>query len=345
MLEEMYGEDYVKIEYYNGNTSMYFGDMVGYYGLNSSYSSLFPDIGDANPEDSFSGVPYEKGSQFMYWIESLLGKDAFQLFIRAYLEVFSQMVVNSPMLYEFYTAWVMDFFPDNATQIINLTDWDTWVYVPGVAPTLDADTFATTALTSSAELAQAYIEVYLDSGTPASPDSYLDYMDYLITQKVAFLQALRTTDGVDSTLLEYIDDDLSLTKMEVNPFVKKVWYQMGIEKGYEAVMEPCYVWMGEQGRYEFVSTTFRTLTEAGMCETAMSWYADYNTTYNSYVRTRVESYLEVCTDAGSPTELPDETSPPIDPTSAPSTASYLSTVSGVRPFFTVAVVGLVVWLI
>jgi leukotriene-A4 hydrolase len=42
IMEEMYGEEYVKIEYFNGNTTMYFDDMVGYYGVNNSYSSLFP---------------------------------------------------------------------------------------------------------------------------------------------------------------------------------------------------------------------------------------------------------------------------------------------------------------
>lgn len=344
VMEVMYGEAYVKIEYANGNTSMYFDDML-YFGLNNTYSSLFPDIGDANPEDSFSKVPYEKGSQFMYWIETLLGKDAFQLFIRAYVGEFTQMAINSPMMFEFYTAWVTDNFPNNATEIINMTDWDTWVYVPGVAPTLDEDTFAAAALDVAGSLSQAYIEVYVDSGTPSSPDNYLEYEDFIAAQRIAFVQALRNADGMGMTLMEHIDNDFNITFLEVNPFLKKEWFHMGLEQGYEPVMEPLYAWMGEQGRHAFVSSTFRLLTEVGMCDTALSWYADYNMTYNSYVRGKVESYLEACNVTAVPdVDEPDVTLAPIEsPTLAPSAAHYTSTASGVSLFIAV-VVGLIgVW--
>jgi leukotriene-A4 hydrolase len=45
-------------------------DMLG-YGLTNSYSALFPDLNDgANPDDSSSEVPYEKGFQFLYYLEN-----------------------------------------------------------------------------------------------------------------------------------------------------------------------------------------------------------------------------------------------------------------------------------
>lgn len=338
VFEFLYGEDYAKIEYYVGNTSMYFDDMLS-YGLDNSYSSLFPDIGDDDPENSFSGVPYDKGAQFMYWIETVLGKDAFQIFIRSYIEEFSQMAINSPMMYDFYEAWVTEQFPENATDIITMTDWDTWVYVPGVAPTLDYDTFSTTALEESIALSDAYIEPYVASGMPSTPEKYLDYWGYLPSQKAAFIQNLRNADGVDAALLEHVDNDLNITLMEKNPSVKTEWYLMGIEKGYEAVMDPCYVWLGEQGRSAFVTPTFNTLVTTGYCETALSWYDDYIFTYNSYVRDRVEKEVAPCLEE-EPTE-PSPTAAPVEsPTAmASSAASYYLTACRVSSI-TAALVGL-----
>jgi leukotriene-A4 hydrolase len=55
----LHDEDFSKVAAYIGNISMY-NNMVD-YGLDSNYSSLFPQVGDALPDDSFSEIPYEKG--------------------------------------------------------------------------------------------------------------------------------------------------------------------------------------------------------------------------------------------------------------------------------------------
>lgn len=40
-------------------------------GHNHTYSSLYPVLNGANPDDSLTGVPYEKGFQFLVYLESL----------------------------------------------------------------------------------------------------------------------------------------------------------------------------------------------------------------------------------------------------------------------------------
>lgn len=51
-------------------------DMIA-YGLDHKYTSLNPNCGAANPEDAFSRVPYEKGYQFLLYLESLEGETNF----------------------------------------------------------------------------------------------------------------------------------------------------------------------------------------------------------------------------------------------------------------------------
>lgn len=68
-------DTFVKIDARNGNSSMYQA-MVG-YGLDNKYSSLNPKSGKANPDDAFSTIPYEKGYQFLLYLESLDGETNF----------------------------------------------------------------------------------------------------------------------------------------------------------------------------------------------------------------------------------------------------------------------------
>lgn len=58
--------------------------MLG-YGLTNKYSSLNPRSGKENPDDAFSTIPYEKGYQFLLYLESLDGETNFQKFFTNYL--------------------------------------------------------------------------------------------------------------------------------------------------------------------------------------------------------------------------------------------------------------------
>lgn len=85
----LHGEDFSKVNAYLGNISMY-GDMLG-YGLNSTYASLYPVIEDDKPDNSFSEIPYEKGFQLLYYMETqLLNEDDFKEMLQAWITTTSQ---------------------------------------------------------------------------------------------------------------------------------------------------------------------------------------------------------------------------------------------------------------
>lgn len=42
------------------------------FGFNDNFSSLYPEVKGMNPDDSYSNIPYEKGFQFMTFIEQVL---------------------------------------------------------------------------------------------------------------------------------------------------------------------------------------------------------------------------------------------------------------------------------
>jgi leukotriene-A4 hydrolase len=292
ILGSYYGEEFAKIDYFTGNTSMYYDDMIGYYGLNNSYSSLYPDVKDDDPENAFSSVPYEKGAQFMYYIESFLGEIAMQAMLRAYLSYFSQQAIDQEDIQQWFYGWLNETFPNNSTELIEMTMWDVWIFEPGLAP-VQIDV-ATTALDDAEALALEYLKL----NASASPSTFLDFNDFYSSQKVAFIQKLATSEGFTADLAAYIDNDLALIESR-DPSVKTEWYLLGIKIGYDAVLDPAYVWLGEQGRSAYCTSIYRALIDNGQCDLATEWFRDYNATYNSYVVNGVTKALtEGCGDKG-----------------------------------------------
>lgn len=76
----LYGLEYSLIDAYSGNSALL--EAIDDFGKDSSYSSLFPNTTGVSPDDSFSvfvsilidkEVPYEKGYQFLTYLESFIG--------------------------------------------------------------------------------------------------------------------------------------------------------------------------------------------------------------------------------------------------------------------------------
>ena len=58
-------------------------------------TKLVMTLGDGDPDDSYSGVPYEKGFNLLHCLEVLVGADAFMGFAKAYIDKFKYGTVTS----------------------------------------------------------------------------------------------------------------------------------------------------------------------------------------------------------------------------------------------------------
>jgi leukotriene-A4 hydrolase len=58
--------------------------MMG-YGYWNSYSSLHPNIRDDLPDNSFSEIPYEKGFQLLWYIQTLIGEAKMNPMLDSYI--------------------------------------------------------------------------------------------------------------------------------------------------------------------------------------------------------------------------------------------------------------------
>lgn len=121
----------------------------------------------------------------MYYLESLVGEDHFQEFIRRYILAHAQTSVTTSACRSTWENFVEDMF--NATEtnrILASVDWDAWIFKPGPPPVqLD---FTTKASNESAQLADDYIKL----GGKSSPENAKDWDGWYSNLKVVFINRL-----------------------------------------------------------------------------------------------------------------------------------------------------------
>jgi leukotriene-A4 hydrolase len=230
---KLHGEEFAKVEALLGNYSLY-QDMVN-FGLDHPYSSLHPTLKGDNPDNSFSEVPYEKGFQFLTYLESLIGPEMFQTFLRHYINEHAQTSIEADDLRRTWEFFIEDNFNQTETnRILGTVNWDAWIYTPGLPPvTLD---FTTPASDGASALADEYIQLAGQS----SPADYQKYFDYYSNLKVIFLERLyERIDDLTPEILQKVDSDYNLTQT-VDPECKQRWFPIGIKKGYQPTTEPAH---------------------------------------------------------------------------------------------------------
>lgn len=207
----LYGEDYSKIEAQLGNVDLW-NDMNSFLGVQDSYASLYPDLKDgASPDDSFSEVPYEKGFQFLAYLETLFPSPTdFQDLVRTYI------LKNSlkSVVWQDWQAAIIDYTNNKYDSTVSegiqrKIDWNAWIYSPGANPSGVILDFSTEESKSFENLADEYISLKGDS-SPADFQMYLDTKNPNL--KVIFLNRLTArTSEVTKKLLTKIDTDLKCT--------------------------------------------------------------------------------------------------------------------------------------
>ena len=73
-----------------------------------AFTSLVPVLGDCDPDECFSSVPYEKGFNLVYALEKRVGSKAFESFFQAYVAKFAYKTVTSDEFRDFFESHFAD---------------------------------------------------------------------------------------------------------------------------------------------------------------------------------------------------------------------------------------------
>ncbi|KAJ5170669.1 Leukotriene A4 hydrolase [Penicillium coprophilum] len=248
ILAAIHGEPYRHFSAIIGWKSL--TDAVEHFGEDHEFTKLIIDLKGKDPDDAFSSVPYEKGFNFLFHLENLVGKPKFDKFIPHYFTTFKCKSLDS---YEF-KALILDFFKSDAeaSKLLEELDWDKWFYAPGLPP---KPSFDTSMVDAVYELSKKW------QSLPDSPfqPHISDIKGLTANQLVVFLEQMLLLEiPLSPKISKLMDDVYGFTKSK-NVEVSNLYCQVGMKAGDGSIIEPTVDLLGRVGRMKFVRPLFRNL--------------------------------------------------------------------------------------
>lgn len=253
------GEAVLQFQAAQGAASL--AEEVARLGPDHNFTRLVPDLsGGEDPDDAFSRIPYEKGFYFLYYLQGLVGgPDAFEPYMRAYLDAFANSTVTSDQFREAFSTHFAD------CPAVADIDWDTWLYAPGMPPVKVS--YDTSLATSAYDLALRWhtSDVMGVGSDPPPGASAADIAGWGSEQVVAFLDRLaelRSMTPLAAPMARALAAAYGLDAA-TNCEIRAAWYKLGIAAGDAAVYPGVADLLRSQGRMKYLRPLYRALFRAG----------------------------------------------------------------------------------
>lgn len=285
----------------HGEKMRHFSSIIGWIDLVNSieamgdtadrFSTLVQDLKDhIDPDDSFSTVPYEKGSNMLFTLEQALGgKEAFDPFIKHYFTKFKYQSVDT---YQFLDT-LYGFYKDKH-DILDKFDWNTWLYAPGLPP---KPNFDTTLADQCYSLASKWIDTA--SKHPEALESTFNAADiesFGSNQNCVFLDTLVSSDGFHwssadgQKALSVMSRVYPKYKTSQNAEVVFRWFRLLLTAHITSSYQSLADWLGTVGRMKFVRPSYLLLDKVDH-ELAIKTFNKWKMGYHPICRAMVTKDL------------------------------------------------------
>ena len=257
------------------------------YGVTNKFTSLTPRAGLQNPDDAFSTIPYEKGYQFLLYLESLDGETNFQKFFNLWLTKYRFLSANSDDFRQtFETHLNAVWSSSQAKDIMKKIDWVTWLEGPGLPP-IKAN-FTSTEETTAIKLADDYISL----GGASSPANFGLYKTWKVNQKRLFLgQLLNRKASLTVAIVKRIGEDLTPMCCPEISGLQSSWITIGINSGYMTTPFPdADLYLGTHGALSNAQMYGLIKTKSPADATAI--YAKHKSWYHPITAYLIEQALK-----------------------------------------------------
>ncbi|KAF8242426.1 leukotriene A-4 hydrol [Wilcoxina mikolae CBS 423.85] len=229
-----------------------FKESVELYGEGHDFTKMVVDLKGKDPDDAFSSIPYEKGFNFLYYLDRLIGREKWDTFIPQYFKTYQQKSLTS---FDFKDTLLEFFASDSeASAALATVDWDTKFYSPGLPPKPDFDT---TLVDVCYALAQCWESIDSAQFQP----NPADIAGWSSGQLVVFLEAI--TDlalPLSKESVEIMKDAYKFLESE-NAEILSRFLTVGLKAKDENIYPATAEALGKWGRMKFVRPLFRLLND------------------------------------------------------------------------------------
>lgn len=236
---------------------------------------LHVDLKGRDPDEGFTGVPYEKGALFLRHLEETVGREKFDKFVREYFDNFAFQSITTETFVDYLNKNLLAQNPQ-----ISLADVNQWVEESGLpknAPNPQSDAFAKV---------EAEANKWLRNDITASG---IEAKAWTTQEWLHFLTKLPANVGADR--MAELDKAFDLTKIG-NSEIAFQWLLMSIKNDYAAADARLEEFLTTIGRRKFVRPLFDELvkTPAG-AKRANEIYAKSRPGYHPITQATVDGIL------------------------------------------------------
>ncbi|HWL40373.1 MAG TPA: M1 family metallopeptidase [Gemmatimonadaceae bacterium] len=231
-------------------------------GPQSADSRLRIDLKGRDPDEGFTDIAYEKGAAFLETVESVVGRDRLDVFLRDYFNRFAFQPMTSEMM---LAHMAQRLFRTGEEMRINPA---AWIYQPGIPsniPTVRSDAFTA-------------VDAQVQGWNRGAAASTLSTGNWSTQEWLHFLHAL--PDTIPAARLADLDQTFRFSSSG-NSEILFAWLQKAIANRYTAAFPALENFLTSMGRRKFLAPLYTDLakTEWGRAM-AMDIYRRARPTYH-----------------------------------------------------------------
>ncbi|WAT17703.1 M1 family metallopeptidase [Aurantiacibacter sp. MUD11] len=230
-----------------------------------------------SPFDTVGEAIYDKGTVFLRTVETIVGREEFDAFMRGWFDRHAFQPATSEM----FLAELREELVAGDEELEDALMLDEWIYGTGlpenaVAPKADA----------FAEVDEAAAAYAADGTLPL----VATWTNWTGAEQQRFLQEL--PEDLSADQLASLNGSLGLAGNGNNE-VLFLWLEAALRNEYDPAVPQAEQFLAEVGRNKFVSPLFRALWDTGRWgrPIATRIYADTRGGYHSYTRSRVDEIV------------------------------------------------------
>ena len=241
------GEEMSQLESIVGNNSLI--SAIKMYGEESHFTSLSPDFSGIDPDDGFSTIPYEKGYQFLCYLEEKVGEDDFKEIMGNYIEKFKYKSVDWTDFKNVYEEYVNKKYEGRKARIIlNVIDWNKWVTEKGFP------SYKMEFKSKYTEEVEELINKFINKNNVENAKKI--FKEWHTNVKLVFLEKiLKNLENFSVEVILAIKKELDLVE-EYNDDIKAIWYEITLQKGMKEEIENIMNFLKTHGRLKYLKPLY-----------------------------------------------------------------------------------------
>ncbi len=234
-----------------------------------------------DPDEGFTGIPYEKGALFLRMLEEKYGRPKFDNFVRSYFAAHRFQSITTETFKEYLRKNLLENLNSEMPSYVSQEDVDEWIEqagLPANAPSPKSDAF---------EKVESRVKQFLDGRL----DMGLYKLKPWTTQEwLHFLKSM--PENLSSENMKKLDGMFSFTKSG-NSEIAFQWLLMSIKNNYKAADSRLEEFLTTIGRRKFVRPLFAELAKTPEgTKRANEIYAKARSGYHPITQASIDAILK-----------------------------------------------------